>query len=127
MLGYRLVTSVDGTRLRARDNDGRGTPEPRTELERGWFQTHIDQTIESSLMRRYSTLDEQAAAICFLASDEASYITGTVLSVAGGDQGWRAPASDLDADVGHLGVELQPVHAALAADAGLFHAAEGRA
>lgn len=38
-------------------------------------------------MKRYGTLDEQVAAICFLASDEASYITGSVLPVAGGDQG----------------------------------------
>ena len=40
-----------------------------------------------ALMKRYGTLDEQVAAICFLASDEASYITGTVLPVAGGDLG----------------------------------------
>lgn len=38
-------------------------------------------------MKRYATLDEQAAAICFVASDEASYITGTILPVAGGDIG----------------------------------------
>ena len=38
-------------------------------------------------MKRYGTLDEQAAAICLLASEEASYVTGTVLPVAGGDQG----------------------------------------
>jgi benzoate/toluate 1,2-dioxygenase reductase component len=38
-------------------------------------------------MQRYGTGDEQAAAICFLAADEASYITRTVLLVAGGDQG----------------------------------------
>ena len=44
-------------------------------------------TLESSLLKRYGTLDEQAAAITFLASDEASYITGTVLPVAGGDLG----------------------------------------
>ena len=38
-------------------------------------------------MKRYGTLDEQAAALTFLASEEASYITGTVLPVAGGDLG----------------------------------------
>lgn len=56
-------------------------------MEREWFQAHIDQTLASSLMNRYGTLDEQAAAICFLASDEASYITGIVLPVSGGDLG----------------------------------------
>ena len=56
-------------------------------IEQAWYQAHIDQTIDSSLLKRYGTLDEQAAAICFLASDEASYITGTVLPVAGGDLG----------------------------------------
>jgi hypothetical protein len=35
-------------------------------------------------MKRYGTLEEQAAPILFLASDEASYITGTILPVAGG-------------------------------------------
>ena len=59
----------------------RGTPEARSAIERAWFQAHIDQTIDSSLLKRYGTLDEQAATICFLASDEASYITGTVLPV----------------------------------------------
>jgi NAD(P)-dependent dehydrogenase (short-subunit alcohol dehydrogenase family) len=38
-------------------------------------------------MHRYGTLDEQAGAILFLACDDASYITGTILPVAGGDQG----------------------------------------
>ena len=47
----------------------------------------VDQTESSSLLHRYGTLDEQAAPILFLASDEASYITGTRLPVAGGDLG----------------------------------------
>ena len=47
----------------------------------------VDQTKESSLMHRYGTLDEQVAPILFLASDESSYITGTVLPVGGGDLG----------------------------------------
>jgi len=47
----------------------------------------IDQTTENSFMHRYGTLDEQAEPILFLASDAASYITGTVIPVAGGDLG----------------------------------------
>ena len=62
-------------------------PKPLSEQEQVWYQGIVDQTIESSLMHRYGTIDEQVAAILFLASREASYITGTVLPVGGGDQG----------------------------------------
>ena len=60
---------------------------PPTEQEKAWYQQIVDQTVSSSLMKRYGTTDEQAAAILFLASDEASYITGVTLPVAGGDLG----------------------------------------
>ncbi|MFT4063913.1 1,6-dihydroxycyclohexa-2,4-diene-1-carboxylate dehydrogenase [Paraburkholderia sp.] len=62
-------------------------PAPQSEQEAKWYQGIVDQTIASSLMHRYGTIDEQVGAILFLASDEASYITGTVLPVGGGDQG----------------------------------------
>ncbi len=52
--------------------------------EKAWYQQVVDQTVASSLMHRYGTLAEQANAILFLASDEASYITGVTLPVAGG-------------------------------------------
>jgi dihydroxycyclohexadiene carboxylate dehydrogenase len=58
-----------------------------TEQEMLWYQELVDQTKATSFMHRYGTLDEQAGAILFLASDDASYITGTVLPVAGGDLG----------------------------------------
>ncbi|GGE71557.1 1,6-dihydroxycyclohexa-2,4-diene-1-carboxylate dehydrogenase [Paenalcaligenes hominis] len=64
----------------------RNTEQP-TAQEQEWYQQIVDQTVQSSLMKRYGSLDEQAAAILFLASDEASYITGTTLPVGGGDQG----------------------------------------
>jgi 3-oxoacyl-[acyl-carrier protein] reductase len=35
-------------------------------------------------LRRLGTADDVAAAVCFLASDEASYITGQVVAVNGG-------------------------------------------
>jgi len=35
-------------------------------------------------MHRRGRIDEQAAAIAFMASDDASFITGQILSVAGG-------------------------------------------
>ena len=62
-------------------------PQPLSAQEQVWYQGIVDQTKASSLMHRYGTIDEQVAAILFLASDEASYITGTVLPVGGGDQG----------------------------------------
>jgi dihydroxycyclohexadiene carboxylate dehydrogenase len=55
--------------------------------EKVWYQAIVDQTKASSLMHRYGTLDEQVAPILFFASDESSYITGTVLAVGGGDLG----------------------------------------
>ena len=64
----------------------RNATEPSAQ-ERAWYQEVVDQTVSSSLMRRYGTVQEQAAAILFFASDEASYITGTTLPVAGGDLG----------------------------------------
>ncbi|NBE51732.1 benzoate diol dehydrogenase BenD [Streptomyces boluensis] len=85
--GVRVVATAPGGTEAPPRKISRGTPTPRTAQERDWFQAHIDQTLAASLLKRYGTLDEQAAAICFLASEEASYITGTVLPVAGGDLG----------------------------------------
>ena len=62
-------------------------PNAAEEQREDWYRTIVDQTIQSSLMKRYGTLDEQAGPILFLASDEASYITGVTVPVGGGDLG----------------------------------------
>lgn len=85
--GVRVVATAPGGTEAPPRRISRGTPDRRTDTERAWFDAHIEQTIDSSLLKRYGSLDEQAAAICFLASDEATYITGSVLPVAGGDIG----------------------------------------
>ncbi|MGM8063072.1 1,6-dihydroxycyclohexa-2,4-diene-1-carboxylate dehydrogenase [Vogesella indigofera] len=85
----------DGIRVNAVATGGTEAPPrkvprnaaPMSEQEAGWYQGIVDQTIASSLMHRYGSIAEQVAAILFLASDESSYITGTVLPVGGGDQG----------------------------------------
>lgn len=59
----------------------------KTEEEKVWYQQVVDQSINSSLMKRYGTIEEQVSAILFLASDEASYITGVTVPVGGGDLG----------------------------------------
>ena len=60
---------------------------PPIEQEKVWYQQIVDQALSSSPMKRFGTTAEQAAAILFLASDEASFITGITLPVAGGDLG----------------------------------------
>ena len=85
--GIRVVATAPGGIEAPPRKISRGTPEQENEQQKAWFQGHIDQTLGASLMQRYGTLEEEVAPILFLASDEASYITGTRLPVAGGDLG----------------------------------------
>ncbi|MFM0051721.1 benzoate diol dehydrogenase BenD [Caballeronia grimmiae] len=58
-----------------------------SEQEKVWMSEAVKQVTQSTFFKRYGTLEEQVAPILFLASDEAGYITGAVLPVAGGDNG----------------------------------------
>ena len=85
----------DGIRVNAVATGGTEAPprkiprnaKPLSEQEEQWMQDVVDQTKDRSHMKRYGTIQEQVNAILFLASDEASYMTGTVVPVGGGDQG----------------------------------------
>lgn len=90
-----IETAQRGVRVNAVATGGTEAPPrriPRNATEQSpqekiWYQQIIDQTVSSSLMKRYGTIDEQVSAILFLASDEASYITGVTMPVGGGDLG----------------------------------------
>lgn len=58
-----------------------------TEQEKAWMADAVAQVTQATFFKRYGSIEEQVAPILFLASDEAAYITGTVLPVAGGDNG----------------------------------------
>lgn len=84
--GIRVVATAPGG-TEAPPRKVPRNPNAAEDQRADWYQTIVDQTIQSSHMKRYGTLQEQARPILFLASDDASYITGSVLPVGGGDQG----------------------------------------
>lgn len=51
-------------------------------------QRLVEGMVNATTMRRLGTPDEVAAAIAFLASDDASYVTGQTLNVSGGLSMW---------------------------------------
>ena len=55
-----------------------------TDMTRALTESARDEWAAKIPLRRLGTSDDIAAAVCFLASDEASYITGQVLAVNGG-------------------------------------------
>lgn len=84
--GIRVVaTAPGGTEAPARRVPRNA--EGDTAREQAWMAEAVAQVTGSAFQKRYGTIDEQIAPILFLASDEASYITGSILPVAGGDLG----------------------------------------
>lgn len=62
-------------------------PDPPTEADQAGIAAVVKQTLADTPLDRFGEPDEIAAAICFFAADEASYITGQTLYVAGGGIG----------------------------------------
>ena len=87
--------AADGIRVNAVATGGTEAPprkiprnaNPLSADEQEWMQAVVDQTRDRTFLGRYGTIQEQVNAILFLASDESSYMTGTVVPVGGGDQG----------------------------------------
>ena len=87
--------AADGIRVNAVATGGTEAPprkiprnaNPLSENEQEWMQAVVDQTRDRTFLGRYGTIQEQVNAILFLASDDSSYMTGTVVPVGGGDQG----------------------------------------
>jgi dihydroxycyclohexadiene carboxylate dehydrogenase len=82
-LGIRVNCVAPG----ATEVGPRPTPrseEPMSQQERGW-RDEVDGFFQHQIpMGRWGRVEEQAAAVAFMASDDASFITGQILSVAGG-------------------------------------------
>lgn len=72
------------------DQGERATPrttDAMTEVDKAGMQGVYEQTLRDTPMKRFATPEEQAAAICFFAADESSYVTGEIMNVAGGGIG----------------------------------------
>ncbi|QQC67325.1 1,6-dihydroxycyclohexa-2,4-diene-1-carboxylate dehydrogenase [Paraburkholderia ginsengisoli] len=72
------------------DNGVRATPRnplPLSVQEQGWMKDIYTQSMRDTPQNRLGLPEEIAAAICFMAAPESSYVTGQIMYVAGGGIG----------------------------------------
>ena len=62
-------------------------PKKQSRAEKAWLKETYERSIRETPLGRLGTPDEISDTICFMASDEGSYITGQILYVAGGGIG----------------------------------------
>jgi len=84
--GMAADHAADGIRVNAVCPGPIYTPfhEKRIQALGRTFEQYRDDAAKGTLLRRHGTPDEVASCILFLASDDASYVTGTLLFVDGG-------------------------------------------
>ena len=84
IVGYQIAKT--GVLLYSRALAKREAPHGTTVnvVAPGVIENSVTQPVEEIPMGRPGTLDEMAAAVSFLVSDEARYVTGAFLPVAGG-------------------------------------------
>lgn len=84
-----LAVAVGGTEAPERrvPRNPEGNPSDLSEQDQQWYQEIVDQTRDTTTLGRYGTLEEMVGPLLFAASEEASYMTGSVIPVGGGDQG----------------------------------------
>ncbi|RLA51995.1 MAG: 1,6-dihydroxycyclohexa-2,4-diene-1-carboxylate dehydrogenase [Gammaproteobacteria bacterium] len=73
------VNCVSPGATEVRDRKTERAPSALTEQDERWTAAFYNYIKAESLLGRSATVDEQAAVIAFLASDDASYVTGEVI------------------------------------------------
>ena len=96
VIGLMRCLALDCRRWGVRSNAVCPTGMQGTEMMAKTDPMNVAPYAAATAFARFATTDEVAAAILFLASDEASYITGAALMVDGGVTAWQPSGNQLE-------------------------------